>query len=221
VTIDSRCALQANTSVRALGRRTVIISRAMGHLAAHPIRVSVAGILGHTIVTSVERHVRNAIVPLDASSLLETGGNVWADFAEDGNLPLQDLLVRADLHLAGDVVDEALPGTIIEDLLPQRSWGMEILGSNLGQESDGVASEVTVSLVKIDGSLSKLDRIDRAQVVGASTLVVEGHAAVALEVAIFESSSRGIDWKLLVVDAYAVAVAVWVGEKMRLQDRIG
>ena len=86
--------------------------------------------VGHAIVGTVELHVLDARVALDASGLLKPVGDVRADLAEDGNLSLEDLLVGADLHLAGDVVDESLLGAVVEDLLPKRSRGVKVLRSD-------------------------------------------------------------------------------------------
>jgi hypothetical protein len=63
--------------------------------------------------------------------------------------------------------------------------------------------------------------LDRREVVGARALVVEGHAAVALEVTHAEWDSWRVDGQLLVVNADAVAVGVGVGEEARLQDWVG
>ena len=74
-----------------------------------------------------------------------------------------------------DIVDETFPGTIIKDLLPKGSRSVEVLRSDLGQEGNGLASELAMSLVEIDSALTELDGIDRAQIVGASALVVVCH----------------------------------------------
>lgn len=61
-------------------------------------------------------------------------------------------------------------------------------------------------------------RDDGTLVVGASTLVVDGHEAVALEVS--DRNSGLVNRNLSVVDTESVAVGVWVGEEARLQDRV-
>ena len=77
---------------------------------------------------------------------------------------------------------------------------------------------MAVGLVLVDSSLTELDRIDGTQVVGSSTLVVECHRAITLEVASLEGVARSIDWKLLIVDANTVTVGVCVREQTRLED---
>lgn len=96
-------------------------------------------VLGKTIVGAVERKPGNVSIPLDTSSLLQTAGKILRDVAEDGDLALDDLLLAASAHVARDVLDKALLGTIVEDLLPQGTRSVEVLLANLGQEGDGLA----------------------------------------------------------------------------------
>ena len=64
----------------------------------------------------------------------------------------------------------------------------------------------------------EFQRLDAALVVGARSLVVHGHEAVALEV---DDWANGlVNRKLRVVDAESVTVCVRVGEEARLQDRV-
>ena len=203
--------------MRALDRSTVVVGDTGADLAGHAIGIPHAWVLGHTIVCAVESHVGNTLVTLDASRLLESSGDVWVNLSEDGDLALENLLVGADLHLAGNIVDEAVLCAIIEDLLPQSTWGVEVLWSNLRQECDRLASKVAVSLVEVNYSLTKGDGVDRAEVILTSTLVVEGHAAITLEVAVLEASAWSVDWELLVVHANSVAVSIWIGEQTRLE----
>ena len=186
--------LTLSLRVGTLDRSTVIVTIVVRGSGLHTVGVSDGGILRKAIVCAVELHGRDIIIALDASSLLQSLANLGADHAEDGDLSLENLLVFADFHLSGlievsirsrstcgcrvstyDIVDEAFPGTIIKDLLPKGSRSVEVLGSNLGQECDGLASELAMSLVKIDSALTELDGVDRAQIVGASALVVVCH----------------------------------------------
>lgn len=59
---------------------------------------------------------------------------------------------------------------------------------------------------------------DGALIVGTSTLVVDGHEAVALEVG--DRNNGLVNRNLRVVDTKSVTVGVRVGEKTGLQDRI-
>ena len=73
-----------------------------------------------------------------------------------------------------DVVDETLLGTVVKDSLPQVSRLVEVLLPDLGQEGDGIPDKVVVNLVETDRSRLELDRVDRREVVGSGSLVVEG-----------------------------------------------
>ena len=66
----------------------------------------------------VKRQTRNAIVALDSRRFLQPGRQILADFAEDGDLPLDDFLLAAVLHVTSNVADEALLGPVVEDALP-------------------------------------------------------------------------------------------------------
>ncbi len=189
---------------------TIVITKQIARGSTHTIGVPGARVGGHAVMSPVELHVLDAIVTLDASGLLESLGDVLTDFAEDGDLALQNLLVAAHLHLAGNVVDEAFSGRLVENLLPQGSWGIEILWPDLGQESNGLALEVAMGLVEVDGAFSELDGIDGRQVICSGTLVVECHGTIALEVAELVAAAGGIDGELLVVDTHAMAVGIRV-----------
>ena len=143
-------------------------------------------------MSSVELHVTNAIITLNAGGLLESGLDVLVDLTKDGDLALEDLLVGANLHFAGDIVDEAVLGCVVEHLVPQYAWGVEVLGSDAGQEADGGALEVTVGLVIVNSALAELDGVDGAQVIGTRTLIIESHRAITLEVAPLEASTVSI-----------------------------
>lgn len=72
----------------------------------------------------------------------------------------------------------------------------------------------------MDGTLVTLVHqwLEAALVVGARTLVVHGHEAIALEV---DDRNNGfVDREMRVVDAESVTVGVWVGEEAGLQDRV-
>ena len=80
---------------------------------------------------------------------------------------------------------------------------------------------MAVGLVEIDLAGLEGDGLDGGEVIWASALVVEGHGAVALEVAGLVGGAGGVDGELLVVGADAVAVGVWVGEEAGLEDGVG
>lgn len=140
---------------------------------------------------------------------------------EDGDLALDDLLLAAVLHVTSNVVDEALLSAVIEDLLPQITGSSEVLLTDLGQEGDGLTSEVTVSLVEVDAAVAEGDGLDGGEVSGTGALVVECHISIALEVGNAVWDARSVDRQLLVVDTNTVTVGVRVREETRLEDRVG
>lgn len=201
-------------------RRSIILCYALSLGDVKTIGVTHLWILGKSIVSSVELHIGDSIVPLDASCLLQTSRNLRINLTEDGNLPLDKLLLGTRLHLARDVVDEALLGSVVEYLLPKRPWAVEIFRADFRQERHSLSGEVAVRLVDIHGARAELDRIDGRQVVGTGALVEEGHASITLEVSKFVGCPGSVDRKLLVVYTNAVTVGVWVREQPALQDRI-
>ena len=78
-----------------------------------------------------------------------------------------------------------------------------------------------MNLVKVDGAFTELNRVDRGKIVGARALVVESHAAVALEIAAVVCHPVLVNGELLIVDTNTMTVSVGVGEETRLEDRIG
>ena len=104
--------------VRALNRRPIIIRNAKPNLTHHTISSTDRLVLGEPVVRAVEPHLRNTRVALDACGFLETLGNIVGDFAEDGDLALDDFLVPAGGHVAGDGVDETVARAVVEDFLP-------------------------------------------------------------------------------------------------------
>ena len=119
------------------------------------------------------------------------------------------------------IVDESLPGTIVENLLPKCSWSVEVFWSDLRQESDSLASELAMSLVQVDCALAELDGVDRTQVVGSSTLVVVCHRSISLEVAELVGSPGSVNGQLLVVGTNAMSMSVCVRKEAGLKDWIG
>ena len=202
--------------VKPLARGAVVRLRRQAHFGAHAVGHLVLVAAGHAVVGAVEAHVGDAVVALDARGFLQAGGQVRADFAEDGDLAFEDFFFAAGGHVAGDVADETLLGVFVEDFLPQDAWGVEVFRADLGEEGYGVGGEFAVDFVEIDGTVSEFDGLDGGEVVRAGTLVVEGHVSVTLEVGHTVFGSGRVDRKLLIIDSYAVTVSVGVGEKTRL-----
>lgn len=197
---------------------TVVLGDAASRL--HAVGSTKAAVLGHTIVGTIEAQVGNAIVALDAGSLLKTSGNVLIDLAEDSNLALDDFLLTAIGHVSGHVLNEALLRTVIEDLIPQGARCNKVLGSDLGEESDGVTNKISMDFVEVNTSLTELDRCNRRQVWRTTSLVVDRHIAISLKIAHAVWHTGGVDRKLLVVDADTVAVSVGVREQTTLENRV-
>jgi hypothetical protein len=118
----------------------------------------------------------------------------------------------------GHVADEALLGLVVEDFLSEVARGVEVFWADLGEEGHGFAYEMAMRLVEVDGTVAEFDRVDGREVIGAGALVVKCHCAVALEIGDAVGGAGGVDRELLVVDAYTVAVGVWVGEEAGLED---
>ena len=176
--------------------------------------------LRHPIMRAIEGKIRNPIVPLNASRLLQPRSKVRGNLSEDSDLALDDLLVLAVRHVSGHIADEAFLGPRVEHLLPQCARGREILRADLGEEGDGVAGEVPVHAVEVHRPLAEADGLDGTDVVRPRSLVEEGHAAVSLEVRHPVVDARRVDGELLVIDTDSVAVSIWIAEQSRLEDRI-
>ena len=203
-----------------LARGAVVRLRRQPHFGAHAVGDLVLIAARHAVVGAVEAHVGDAVVALDAGGFLEAGGEVGADFAEDGELAFDDLFFAAGGHVAGDVADETFLGGVVEDFFPQVAWGVEVFGADLGEEGYGVGGEFAVHFVEIDGTVAELDRLDGGKVVRAGALVVKSHVSVTLKVGYAVFGSGRVDRELLVVNPDTVTVGVGVGEKTRLQDWI-
>jgi hypothetical protein len=207
--------------VRASARSTIVQALTARLIRVHAVGALVGAIIGHTVVRTIEAEASNARVSLDTSRLLKTSGQVVGDLAEDGDLALDDLLDGAVAHVAGDVADEALAGTLVPDILPQGAGAVEVFGTDLAEEADGFADEAAVDLAEIDGALAEGDGLDGTQVGRARALVEEGHIAVTLEIGDTVRCAGGVGGELLVVGTDAVTVGVGVGEEARLQDGVG
>ena len=102
--------------------------------------------------------------------------------------------------------------------LPQPSGLDKVLIRDRDLLGDGGTGPLLVFLRWLDGLVGEV--AVGGGVVGVGAVVsVDGHDAVAL-VGI-EGAKGRVDGNLLVVDAQAVAVGVWVGEQAGLKDRVG
>jgi hypothetical protein len=93
-----------------------------------------------------------------------------------------------------------------------RTWSVKVLGSDLGQESNSLSDKLAVDLVQVVRTLLERDWLDRGKVVWSTTLVVECHLTISLEIAHLEGADRLVDGQLLVVGSDSVSVGIGVGE---------
>lgn len=168
--------------VRAFRRCAIVAYRAGADLGSHAVRYPVPILGRHAVVGAVEAEVGDAVVALDTGGLLHAGGEVLGDFAEDGDLALDDLFALAVGHVAGHVAHETLLGVFVEDLLVKDAWGVKVFGADFAKEGDGVAGELAMDLVEVDGALTELNGFDGREIIGSRALVEESHVTVALEV---------------------------------------
>lgn len=126
---------------------------------------SKSAILCQSIVASVENQLTNTRISLDSRSLLQSGGQIIRYLTEDTNLASNDFLFSASAHVAGHIVNESLLGSIIKNSLPKGARLVEVLGSDLGQESNSSADENTVSLIQIHLALLEGNGFDGGEIV--------------------------------------------------------
>lgn len=201
-------------------RRSIILRNALSLGDVETIGVPHLGILGKSVVCTIELHGGDSIIALNASGLLQACRDLRINLTEDGNLSLEELLFGTRLHLARNVVDKSLLGSVVEYFLPKGPWGVEVLRSDFRQESHSLSGEVAMGLVDIHGARAELNWIDGRQVVWPGALVEESHATITLEVTESVGGPGGVDGKLLVVYTNTVTVGVRVGEQPALQDRV-
>ena len=219
--IRARSVRRALAGMHTLLWSAVVAVPADPDFARHPIGDAILVRGGHAVVRAIEAHFLNAIVAFDARGFLDARSHVFGHFTEDGDFTLEDLFRRASLHVAGDVVHETLLGALVPDSFPQGTRSIEVLGANLAEEGDSSASEFTMDLVQVGAPVLEGNRLNRAQVVRARTLVVKGHVPITLEIGNTVSAAGAVNRELLVVDANTMAVSVRVGEEARLEDGIG
>ena len=200
------------------------------HSARHT--VGSLHLVAERVTATVELEVLARRVAVDADLLGNGISQVLVDLGEDGTLSSNDVLVSTKLHVGGNVLDESLLGALIKDLLPQLSRLVKVFLGDGSEEGDSFALEVAVDRAEIDRSLLELHGILRgpgdrslvskgyhfnqntanSQVVGSSTLVVDRHLSVPLEVTKPHGADGSVDRKLLVVGPDSVSVGVGVRE---------
>lgn len=115
-------------------------------------------------MSAIETQIRDAIVALYSGGLLEAGSKIIADFTEDAYLALDHFLVGTILHVTRNIANKALARALIPDALPEGTWGVEILRADLGKEGDGIARELAVGFVKVNGALPELDGLNGTEI---------------------------------------------------------
>jgi hypothetical protein len=187
----------------------------------HPIRQLLLLTPRHPIMRPIKAQIPNPIMPLHPSSLLQPHRQIPRHLPKDPNLPFNNLLHPTVLHMSRHILHKPFLRPVVENPLPQRTRSHEILFADLGQERDGVAGEVAVHFIQVDGPLAEADGLDARDVVGARALVEERHAAIALEVRHAVIDARCVNRQLLIIHADAMTVCVWVRKETGLQDWVG
>ena len=163
--------------------------------------------LGHGIASKLLRLLADA----GAQRLVDLGEHVIGALAgaRVGAAQVHSHVVHKVVLLAGRAAEHS-PEPVGLDV---------VVGADLGEQGVGrLAGPLLVGGRGVDGLVRQ--RAVGARVVGVGAVVaVDGHGAVALEGV--EGVERRVDGDLLVVDAEAVAVGVWVREEARLEHRVG
>lgn len=103
----------------------------------------------------------------------EASSDVGVDGAEDGESPLLDGGVLDGAEVAGDVADEALPSSIVEDLAPESARLLEVELGDGGKVGDGGTGELLVLEARVL-VLPVGEGLNGRLVVGSGALVVKG-----------------------------------------------
>lgn len=168
---------------------------------------------------------------LRASGDTEASGNTVRDVLMDGGPvgegPCQDLLALHTTDVADEIVNEVFAVDVVHDSSVQRAWLLKFQFADFAQIPVSTSEPSLVFDVSFFVSRGTVDRTlvldvcqrdDGTLVVGASTLVVDGHEAIALEVG--NRNNGLVNRKLSVVDTKSVTMGVWVGKEARLQDGV-
>jgi hypothetical protein len=161
----------------------------------------------------------------------EASGNAVRKPLVDGSPvrkdPQLDLRALHAADVSDDVVDKVVTIDVVHDCSVERTWLFKVKLGDFAQIPVSTTDPFLVLSIAFSISSRTVDRTlvaevcqrgDGALVVGAGTLVVDGHEAVALEVS--DRNSGLINRNLSVVGTKSVAVGIWVGEEARLQDRV-
>jgi len=152
-----------------------------------------------------------------ADLLRDAVGEVLVDGCEDGELSGDDMLGFAASKGTSDVVDETIFSTVVEDLLPECAWLLEVEFVDLAQNGLGMAQPPLVLNVLITLLLVS-QRSDAALVVGSRALADESAPSVPLEIG--NRNHRRINRQLLVIHTKTMTVCIRVREQTRLEHRV-
>lgn len=159
------------------------------------------------------------LVARDAILLCQELGQVGINLVPDRDCSRENILVRATAHVASNALLDPLALLGVHYPTVQGLSLVEVAVDNSGQVGDLVAL-VLRQLVKLVVTFGELGRVDGRQVVRPAAVVVEGHAAISLEV-VGVLDERLVDRQLLVVNTNSVPVGVGVREESGLKDRVG
>ena len=147
--------------------------------------------------------------------LLNAPSKVLVDLGEHLIRPLSNSRFRGAQmarHIAYEVILLAL---LLAKHLPQHIWLHKVFFRNRELLRNCGAGPLLVLLTWLDGLVGHISVGGGVVGVGA-VVAVDSHYAVAL-IGV-ESAQWLINWDLLIVDAKAVAMGVWIGEEARLED---
>ncbi len=139
----------------------------------HPIRDLLIQTPRHPIMRPIKPQIFNLMIPLHPRSLLQPPRQLSRQLPKNPNLPPNNLLHPTIRHMSHQILDKPLLHPIIKDPFPKRTRGNEILLADLRQERDGMAREVAVHFIQVDGPLAKTNRLDARDVVRARALTEE------------------------------------------------
>jgi len=145
-----------------------------------------------------------------ADLLRDAVREVLVNGGEDGELSGDDVLGFAASKGAGDVIDETVFSTVVEDLLPECAWLLEIDFVDLTQYGLGMSQPPLMPNVLITLLLVS-QRGDAALVVGSRALADESAPSVPLEVG--NRDNRRVNRQLLVIHTKTVTVRIRVRER--------
>lgn len=171
----------AQLPVATTRRGAVVLANAQRN-SFHSVCCPSALILRQAIVRALKVNLEILSYPLTPRRLLQPRREIIRYFSKDSDLALNDFFLLAIRHMPRNILNESLLRLTIKDLFPQRTRSIEVLSADLRQESDGIAGEMSMQLIQIDGVLAEVNRLDGREVVWPASLIEERHRTITLEI---------------------------------------